>query len=98
MKQLVLLVLICLNAALLVALVFGATAEKAYAQGIGSSYLVMTGLVNDDYDALYVLDVTGRRLAAWTYRRKQNQGRLVPVTSGGARDLLRDFGRAQGRR
>jgi hypothetical protein len=95
MKQMILVALACLNAALLVALVFNAgapTGETAEAQivGGGADYLVMTGAVAQNYDALYVLDLSSRQLAAWKFDKKDNLLKLI-----GRRSLLRDFGRKQ---
>ena len=92
MKQAILVALACLNAGLLVALVFISSAPPADAQivGGGADYLVMTGAVAQNYDALYVLDLASRQLAAWKYDKKDNMLKLV-----GRRSLLRDFGRKQ---
>jgi len=92
MKQVILVALACLNAGLLVALVFVASAPPAEAQivGGGADYLLMTGAVAQNYDALYVLDLGSRQLAAWKYDKKDNALKLV-----GRRSLLRDFGRKQ---
>ena len=93
MKQMILVALACLNAALLVALVFLSSTPPAEAQivGGGADYLVMTGAVAQNYDAVYVLDLGSRQLAAWKYDKKDNQ--LRPVAR---RSLLRDFGRKRG--
>ena len=90
MKQLILVALACLNAALLVALVFVSSAPPAEAQivGGGVDYLVMTGAVAQNYDALYVLDLASRQIAAWRYDKKDNLLKLV-----GRRRLPADFGR-----
>lgn len=92
MKQMILVALACLNAGLLVGLVFVASAPPAEAQivGGGADYLVMTGAVAQNYDALYVLDLASRQLAAWKFDKKDNLLKLV-----GRRSLLRDFGRKQ---
>ena len=90
MKQVILVALACLNAGLLVALVFNAGAPTAEAQivGGGADYLVMTGAIAKNYDALYVLDLSTRQIAAWQFDKKNNALKLV-----GRRSLLRDFGR-----
>lgn len=90
MKQVILVALACLNAGLLVALVFVSSAPPAEAQtvGGGADYLVMTGAVALNYDALYVLDLTSRQIAAWKYDKKDNALRLVA-----RRSLPRDFGK-----
>ena len=90
MKQAILIALVCLNVALLVALVFVASAPPAKAQvvGGGADYLIMTGAVATNYDALYVLDLGSRQLAAWKFDKKGNVLRLI-----GRRSLVRDFGK-----
>ena len=96
MKRTIIAALICLNAALVVALVFGATTERAYGQVMGSNYLVLTGNVNENNDAVYVLDLSTRRLAAWRFDRTRK--RLIAIAAGGGRDLMRDFNRERTRR
>lgn len=96
MKHALIVALICLNAALVAALVFGAGTQKAYGQVIGSNYLIITGHVNEDHDAVYILDLSSRRLAAWRWDKTRK--RLASVSSGGGRDLLRDFNRSATRR
>jgi hypothetical protein len=95
MKQFIIAALVCLNAALLLALVFGAGTQKAYGQVIGANYLLMTGHVNEDNDAVYVLDLASRRLAAWRWDKTAK--RLAPIAAGGGRELLQDFNRVTNR-
>ena len=66
------------------------SAPPAEAQivGGGADYLVMTGAIAKNYDALYVLDLSTRQIAAWQFDKKNNALKLV-----GRRSLLRDFGR-----
>jgi len=92
MKKTVIVALVCVNAALLVALVAGTGAQPAYGQVLGANYLVVTGNVSADYDGIYVLDLATRRLAAWRYETRRRPMGLVSVGRG--RELLRDFGRA----
>ena len=96
MKHTAIVALICLNAALLAALLLGASTEPAYGQVIGANYLVITGNVNEDNDAVYILDLATRRLAAWRWDKTRK--RLAPISAGGGRDLLRDFNRTDSRR
>ena len=95
MKQALLVGLICLNAALVVALVFGATRTTASAQVVGAAgnYVVVTGQIGSDSDAVYVLDLASRRLAAWKWDRTSK--RMVALGRG--RELARDFGREAGK-
>ena len=90
MKQMIIVALVCLNAALLVALAFGAGTPAAEAQvmGGGTNYIVMTGYTGEGKDALYILDLGKRRLTALRFERKDNKMRFVAST-----DLRRDFGR-----
>lgn len=92
MKKAVIVALLCLNAALLVSLIAGTGTEPAYGQVIGSNFLVVTGNIYGDYDAIYVLDLASRRLAAWRWEKTRKPYGLRPVAAG--RELLRDFGRA----
>ena len=85
-------VLVCLNAALVVALVFGTTSQTAHAQVVGANYLVTTGQINADNDAVWVLDLASRRLAALRFDKTKK--RLVAIGPTGGRDLRRDFSRA----
>jgi len=92
MKKTLIVALMCLNAALVVGLIAGTGAEKAYGQVVGANYLVVTGNIYGDYDAIYVLDLATRRLAAWRYDKTRKPFGLKPVTQG--RSLMADFGRA----
>ena len=90
MKRAAIVALLCLNAALLVMLVAGSgTEQKAYGQVIASNYLVVTG----NYDAIYILDLSTRRLAAWRYEKRKRPYGMRAVAAG--RELLRDFGRSR---
>jgi len=93
MKQFALVALICLNAALIVALVAGPSASTASGQVLGSNYLVVSGHVDDDTEAVYIIDLSQRRLSGLVMTRSGVQG----IGPAGGRDLLRDFGRT-GRR
>jgi len=90
MKQALIVALVCLNAALLVALVFGTGVPTAQAQvvGGGSNYLLMTGRIGGDYDGVFLLDLKTRQVAA--IRLDKNRKRMVPIAK---RELKRDFGR-----
>jgi len=91
MKQFLLVALICLNAALVVTLVFGATAERAYGQAMGSNYLVITGHINTDHDAVWILSLAERRLSGLRWNKTTK--RLAAIGPSGGRDLRRDFSR-----
>ena len=94
MKRAAIVALLCLNAALLVMLVAGSgTEQKAYGQVIASNYLVVTGNIYSDYDAIYILDLSTRRLAAWRYEKRKRPYGMRAVAAG--REMLRDFGRSR---
>jgi hypothetical protein len=81
--------LVCLNVVLLVAL-FVATSRvpAAFAQGTGLSgnYLAVAGEVQDQYDALYILDVRQRTLHAFMWDKTRRRLEYCDW-----RDLDRDF-------
>lgn len=90
MKQAMIVGLVCVNAALLLALAFGWTASPAKAQAIGgrTDNLVISGNITRDNDALFVIDTATRRLAVLKFD-KQNR-RLVLASR---RELKVDFQR-----
>lgn len=89
MKHALIVALVCLNLALLVALVSGATAQ---AQSVGgrSDFLLINGLINRGEDVVYVVDTGARRLAVLRY--SVATGRVSAVSG---LDLKRDFGAGQ---
>ena len=91
MKQVIIVALLCLNAALLVALVVG-TNSPATAQAVGGrgDFAVTTGKLNLNLDVVYILDTASRRVAVLRYDRASN--RMQPV---GRTELSRDFGQDQ---
>jgi len=95
MKRYLIAGLIVLNAALLVALVFGTGARRAYGQAIGTRYLAMTGHIRSDRDMLYIVDLGKRRLAGWQLDRSTKK--LKGLSRSGGRNLLEDFGRGRDR-
>ena len=92
MKKAAIIVLVCVNVALLGALVVR-TLPQAEAQPVyvspaqAPNYVLMSGKVAASQDVIYVLDVTSRRLAAWEFN--QNTKRLERVRL--MRDLTADF-------
>ena len=91
MKKAIIVALVCLNAALAAALLLGTVLPTAKAQvmGGGNDYVVLTGKVQSDLDALYVLDLASRRFKVWKFDKTKQ--RLLPIALV---DLKRDFGRA----
>ena len=88
MKKTLVVALVCLNVVLLVALVAGPGTQQARAQTMrgASDYIMITGKINKMVEALYVLDLKTRRLAAWRFDPQRR--RLVPYRS---RRLADDF-------
>jgi hypothetical protein len=70
MKKVAVITLVCANV-LLLALVLTRTMPRAFGQTMrgGSNYLLLTGQLEADYDAVYVVDMASRRLAAWKLDR-----------------------------
>jgi len=92
MKKKLIIGLLCLNAALLVALAFGTATRQAKAQTFPTTdYLLMTSQLVPNLDGVCVVDLASRRMAAWRLRGAGNRYRLVPFQ--GTRDLERDFRR-----
>lgn len=92
LKKVAIVALVCLNIGLCLALVYGAGASEASAQarpGYRNDYMVVTGRYGTNQDAIYVMDLAQRRLAAWRFDAR-NQ-RLVPFLPG--RELNSDFNR-----
>lgn len=82
--------LICVNVALLAAIVLKTTSpQAALAQAVGGlndNYMVVTGEIQDGNDAIYIVDVKGRALHVFIYDR----GRRV-LQYASSRNLERDF-------
>lgn len=82
--------LVCLNLVFLTGLVMATTSPPAanaqVATGLSKNYMVVTGEVQDQYDAVYLVDMATKKLYAFTWDRGRKQLTLV---SG--RELRRDF-------
>jgi hypothetical protein len=82
--------LICLNVVLATAIAVIAwpapVSAHAQAAGLAGNYLAVTGEIQDQFDALYVLDVRARTIHAFTYDRGNKQLSYIAW-----RDLERDF-------
>lgn len=90
MKRALVVTLVGINAALLLALVFGANASDAKAQGIvgaNTDYLITTGHISKDYDAVYVVDVRRRGMVAFRFDKTKKK----LVLFRGIRKLKTDF-------
>ena len=92
MKKMLIIALVCVNIVLLLALVFGtANIPQANAQprrGGGTDYLMITGDIGSDYEAVYIIDLAQRRLRGVKFDRSRK--RLVPMQG---RELESDFSR-----
>ncbi len=93
MKRALIVALLCLNVGLLLALVFGTAIQPDYGQSLGTIYVVVSGKMAANWDALFVIDQAKRRLRAIGYNKTSR--RIAPI--GDARDLNRDFGRGEAR-
>jgi hypothetical protein len=90
-KRALIVLLVGVNLVLLATLILaGWHLPAAYAQAapLGQNYVLITGQVNDNSDALYMVDVSQRRLHAFIPNRDLNNRRAFYV---GFRDLQRDF-------
>lgn len=82
-------ILVCLNLALLVGvLLVGYSPRAAQAQGAGLSgnYMVISGEIQDEFDALYMIDLRERTLHSFYFRKGTRD-----LQYGGYRVLERDF-------
>ena len=92
MKKAAIIALVCVNVALLGALVVR-TLPQAEAQPVhvsappAPSYLLVTGHVALDQDVVYVLDVNSRKLAAWEFNQTTKRLERVRLM----RNLTADF-------
>ncbi len=81
--------LICVNLILLTALIFVGTSPRPAAAadtGLADKYLVVAGEIQDDRDALYMIDMQERTLHAFFFRRGTRD-----LQYGGYRLLEQDF-------
>jgi len=95
MRRMLIVTLVCVNAALLLALVLGAKTPPANAQvvGGGADYLAVTGRIGSTNDAIYMIDLGQRKLAAFRYDPNTKD-----LQQYRGRDLVKDFGRKRDRR
>jgi len=91
MKKAIIAVLVCVNAALLAALMLGKNTPKAHAYPgaiMPNNTIMITGQIRDDEDAVYIIDMASERLAAFEFQGKGASKRLRPL---GSRDLKLDL-------
>jgi len=89
MKKTLIVTLVCVNVVLLAALIM-VNLDRVDAQTLrgGNDYIMATGKIEANFDAVYVVDMKTRRLAAWRFDRTAK--RLVPYKG---RQLKMDFGK-----
>lgn len=90
-KRVLIVALVGVNLALLAALVICANPPRAaYGQAVAAAgnMLMLTGEIQDGYDALYLVDLPRREMHVFT-PEKSRRGRLVYRDT---RSLKRDFG------
>ena len=95
MKTTVIVLLVCLNVGLLGTLVFqampqaNAQASGTAAQAVRPNYLMITGHVEQNEDAIYIIDVNSGKMLGWEF--DHDNRRLEQIRLG--RDLTKDFRR-----
>lgn len=88
-KQTWISLLVCVNLALLTGVIVAATslpAANAQATGLSGNYLAVCGEVQDQFDALYLIDSQSKTLHAFSWDRGEKHLRYAQ-----SRDLRRDF-------
>ena len=90
MKKTLIVALVAVNVALIAALVLHAWTPQAKAQVFRGApdYLVLTGRIGTDWDAVYIIDLKSRKLGVWRFDKTRKQ--LVQLRG---RMLREDFGR-----
>lgn len=96
-RSLCLAILVCVNVALLAGLALAtSSAPRAFAQdapppanvapGLATNYMFAAGEIQDQYDAVYMLDTRTHKLYVFAWDRGARELRLID-----GRDLRRDF-------
>ena len=87
MKKKLIVLLVCLNAALLVALMVGsAVPTQGQVVGGGADYILLTAHIGSDWDGVYVIDLAKRRMLMLYFDKTKK--RLLPYRGV---DLTTDF-------
>ncbi|MHC4294227.1 MAG: hypothetical protein ACYSTL_01435 [Planctomycetota bacterium] len=75
MKKVLIITLVCVNVVLLASLILVAGVGRAEAQVYrgGTDYLMVTGKIGTNWEAVYVIDMETRRLLAWRFDRTKNR-------------------------
>jgi hypothetical protein len=88
-KQTWLSLLVCVNLLLLTGIVlasYSPPAALAQATGLAGNYLMVAGEIQNEYDALYIVDLRTRTLHAFYFDKTNKR-----LKYSGYRDLERDF-------
>ena len=87
MKKFIIVALLVLNVGLLAGIVLSSN-EPAYAQHayLDTDYILITGQIANDWDAVYIIDLKREELASFRFDRTQK--RLIPYRK---RNLTTDF-------
>ena len=93
MKKAIIAVLVCINVGLLATLILGANAPEAQAYyGAGAimpnNTIMITGQIQRDEDAVYIIDMATEKLKAFEFQRVGAVKKLRPL---GTRDLKLDL-------
>jgi len=91
MKKAIIAILVCVNVALLLALMLGKSVPEARAYPgsvMPNNTIMITGHIRDDEDAVYIIDMATEKLAAFEFQGKGATKRLRPL---GSRDLQLDL-------
>ena len=92
MKRKLIIGLVCVNAALLIALAVGTSTQQAKAQTFPTTdYLLLTAQLTQTSEGVCVVDLGSRRMMAWRLRQSGNRYILAPFRT--VRDLEQDFRR-----
>ena len=90
MKKVLIVAFLCVNVALLAAIVI-ASQPEAQAQGVvggGHDYLLLTAVMSRSSDVVYVIDLGSQRLAALEFDKTKKK-----LQAYRGRELKRDFGK-----
>ncbi len=90
-KRALIVLLAAVNLILLSSLLIVLGEPRAHAQAapLGQNYAMVCGEIRDGMDALYLIDLSRRRMHVFVPNRDQNNRRLL--ISAQIRDLQRDF-------
>ena len=92
MKKMVIPVLVCLNVALLLALIHASTPQVGAQLRGATDYVAVTGRITVDTDVLYVIDIGKKRMASFVFKLDKGKGKMFPF---GSRRLKADFPEAK---